>query len=469
MERSRCWLLQEVNTLTSQDTEFDLVVLGAGSGGLAAAKRAASFGAKVAICENDRVGGTCVIRGCVPKKLMVYASGLGAARQIAADFGWAAAPKDFDWGHLCKMRDQVVNNLELAHRRYLAQSQVQVFEGRANVSDPHTVEVANTKLRARHILVATGSHPEIPDFEGNDHCLDSDAFFKLKTMPKQAILVGGGYISVEFAGVLQGLGCATTLVVRSQVLRGFDDDLAAGMTDALRRQGVTVLEQTRVRVLRKKAQGGFAMDVDAASGPRVLEAEACVLVATGRIPNTAGLGLEEAGVRLRGRGAVDVDAHHQTAVPSIHAIGDVIDRMNLTPCAIKAGRTFSDRTFGNKNVVMSYDNVPTSVFGQPPIGTVGLTEQEAKRRLHGQVAVYKTRFIPLSYSATPTERKGASTMKIVVDAATDRVVGMHMLGEDAPEIIQGFAAALQAGITKAQLDATIAVHPTQAEEFVLMR
>ena len=457
--------------MTPKDTDFDLVVLGAGSGGLAAAKRAASFGVKVAICEDDRVGGTCVIRGCVPKKLMVYASGLGISRQIAADFGWAEAPDDFDWAHLCQVRDQVVNNLELAHRRYLAQSQVEVFEGRARVLDPHTVEVAGKSWRTRHILVATGhpTSPEMPEFEGNQHCIDSDAFFKLKAMPKQAILVGGGYIAVEFAGVLQGLGCATTLVVRSRVLREFDQDLATGMTDALRRMGVTVLEQTQVRGIRSEADGRLAMDVEQRRGAQTLHADACVLVATGRIPNTAGLGLEQAGVRLGTRGAVEVDAHHQTAVPSIHAIGDVIDRMNLTPCAIKAGRTFSDRTFGNKSVVMSYDNVPTSVFGHPPIGTVGLTEEEAKRRLHGQVLIYKTRYIPLSYSATPTERKSASIMKIVVDAATDRVLGMHMLGDDAPEIIQGFAAALQAGITKAQLDTTIAVHPTQAEEFVLMR
>ncbi len=326
--------------MTPQDTDFDLIVLGAGSGGLAAAKRAASFGAKVAICEDDRVGGTCVIRGCVPKKLMVYASGLGIARQLAADFGWAAAPKDFDWGHLCKIRDQVVNNLELAHRRHLAQAQVEVIEGRAQVLGPHTVQVAGKPWRSRHILVATGSRPEMSAFEGNGHCIDSDAFFKLKTMPKHAILVGGGYIAVEFAGVLQGLGCATTLVVRSRVLREFDHDLAMGMHDALRRMGVTVLEQTQVRLLRPEADGGLAMEVEQRGATRTLQADACVLVATGRLPNTEGLGLEQAGVRLRARGAVEVDAHHQTAVPSIHAIGDVLDRMNLTPCAIKAGRTF---------------------------------------------------------------------------------------------------------------------------------
>lgn len=455
--------------MTSRDTDFDLIVLGAGSGGLAAAKRAASFGAKVAICEDDRVGGTCVIRGCVPKKLMVYASGLGIARQIASDFGWASAAQEFDWGHLCKIRDQVVNNLELAHRRHLAQAQVEVFTGRAHVRDAHTVEVTGRALTTQHILVATGSHPQMPSFEGHAHCIDSDGFFKLKTMPKQAVLVGGGYISVEFAGVLQGLGCATTLVVRSHVLRGFDQDLATGMTDALRRQGVTVLEQTQVRAVRAKPEGGFAVEVEQQRAARTLDTAACVLVAAGRVPNTAGLGLQEAGVQLGAHGAVEVDAHHQTAVPSIHAIGDVLDRMNLTPCAIKAGRIFADRTFGKKEAVMSYHNVPTSVFGHPPIGTVGLTEEEAKRRLLGQVSVYKTRFIPLSYSATPSERKGSSIMKIVVDAATDRVLGMHMLGDDAPEIIQGFAAALQAGITKAQLDTTVAVHPTQAEEFVLMR
>ena len=444
---------------------FDLFVIGAGSGGLAAAKRAASYGARVAIAESYRWGGTCVIRGCVPKKLMVYASQLGTARRLAADYGWAPAEERFDWQRLCQVRDGTVNNLELAHQRYLSQANVQQFAGHATLANANTVVMGDKQFNSKHIMVATGCLPVLPQIPGIELAISSNELFKLANMPRRAVIIGGGYIAVEFACMLQGLGCQITQVVRSSLLREFDADIAAGMRDAMKQLGIELIEGRNIVSLARQGAGMRAQ----LEGGQVLESDTCVLFATGRAPQSAGLGLEALGVKLRANGAVEVDAHHTTHVPNIHALGDVIDKAALTPVAIKAGRTWADRLFGGKNVTMQYDLIATAVFGQPPVGVVGLTEAQARARLGDAVRIYKTRFIPLLYSASPAERKGSSIMKLVVDDKSDRVLGIHMLGEDAPEIIQGFAAALRAGITKAQLDETLAVHPTQAEEFVLMR
>jgi glutathione reductase (NADPH) len=534
----------------TQDTpqEFDLVVLGAGSGGLAAAKRAATHGAKVAIVENHRIGGTCVIRGCVPKKLMVYASGLAAARRLACDFGFAAAPESFSWEHLVRVRNQVVANLELSHSQNLAKAGVTAFAATARLTGPHTVHLqllarptrespvpvqapgtgAEKVLRAKHILIATGSTPIAPDIAGAQLGMSSDGFFELKALPHRAVLVGGGYIAVEFACLLAGLGCETTLVVRSSLLREFDRDISDSLLQALRTRGIKVLEHTELRRLDRGdaghgdvAQGDVAHDSaaygkasqgnapqedstlgdtpqsdtargltahsgaltltvaqrhkgaapDAAPHEQRLHSDACVLFAIGRRPNTDGLGLQELGIRLGKTGAIEVNALQQTAVPHIAALGDVIDRVNLTPVAIKAGRAYADRTFGRLNpAAVPYDLVPTAVFSEPPIGVVGLTEVQAHEKFGEQdVQVFKSRFIPLRYAASPPARKVAAMVKVVVHRPSDAVLGIHILGDDAPEIIQGFAVALTAGVTKAMLDQTLALHPSLAEELVLLR
>jgi glutathione reductase (NADPH) len=488
---------------------FDLVVLGAGSGGLAAAKRAASYGAKVAIVENYRIGGTCVIRGCVPKKLMVYASGLAAARRLACDFGFAAAPETFSWEHLVRVRNQVVANLELSHSQHLAKAGITAFAATARLTGPHTVHLqllarptkaspqpvqtpgsgCEKVLHAQHILIATGGTPIAPDIPGAHLAMSSDGFFELQTLPRRAVLVGGGYIAVEFACLLAGLGCQTTLVVRSSLLREFDRDISDSLLQALRTRGIKVLEQTALRRLDRGdgvpsdaaqsdatltltvAQQQKGADPDAPPLVQHLQSDACVLFAIGRRPNSDGLGLQELGILLSKSGAIEVNSLQQTAVPHIAALGDVIDRVNLTPVAIKAGRAYADRTFGNLHPApVPYDLVPTAVFSEPPIGVVGLTEAQAHEKFGEQdVQVFKSRFIPLRYAASPPARKVAAMVKVVVHRPSDAVLGIHILGDDAPEIIQGFAVALTAGVTKAMLDQTLALHPSLAEELVLLR
>jgi glutathione reductase (NADPH) len=485
------------NAPTDAPFDYDLFVIGAGSGGLAAAKRAAAHGARVGIAEADRVGGTCVIRGCVPKKLMVYAAQLGTARALAADFGWPppAEAAGFGWSKLCSVRDQVVGSLEVAHQKHLRKAGVDCVAAHAYFIDPHTLGLrapprgnpaaagsrpADRQIRARQILIACGGTPVLPKIPGSELALCSDDFFTLRSCPKRAVLIGGGYIAVEFAGILAALGAQTTLVVRSTLLRGFDVDLCASLRQAMRTAGIELLEHTQPVGLRPAAGGepGTAhLEVESGATDsrqrRQLEAAACVLFAVGRRPNTAKLRLENAGatgVACRAGGAIEVDAHHRSSVPHIAAIGDVIDRVNLTPMAIRAGRAYADRLFADGTAQVDYANVPTAVFSQPPIGTVGLTEAQAKKE-HGDaaVAVYKARCVPLRYAASPPARKQPAVLKVLVLRDTDRVLGIHILGDDAPEIIQGFAAAMQAGLTKAQLDATPAVHPSLAEELVLMR
>lgn len=455
--------------------EVDLFVLGAGSGGLASAKRAALHGARVAVSENDRVGGTCVIRGCVPKKLMVYASALGASRRLATDYGWAAAPDAFSWPALCTGRDAAIARLESMHTQHLTDAGIQLVRGRAELRDAHTVQVGGQTFRAKHILIATGGRPVLPDFEGGGCCITSDGFFELERMPHSAVLIGGGYIAVEFASLLQGLGCAVTMLVRSKVLRTFDHDIGRAMVDSLTRRGVVVHEDVKIERVDQGAyespDNGPAVTTVVRKGRDTftVHTDGCIVFAVGRTPNTADLGLKRAGVAMDAEGAVRVDAQHATSLPHIFAVGDVTNRVNLTPVAIRAGRNVADRLFGGIDVPMSYDNVPTAVFADPPAASVGLSEQEARERLGNAVKTFTTRFVPLLYALSPAAHKEKTLMKLVVDKTTDRVLGCHMLGPDAPEIIQGLAIAVQAGLTKAQFDATGALHPSQAEEFVLMR
>ncbi len=449
--------------------KFDLIVLGAGSGGLGAAKRAASYGAKVAIVEGSRVGGTCVIRGCVPKKIMVYASQYGRHRLLAGDYGWRLGEEEFDWKHLVKHRNGLVDRLETIHEGNLERANVTLLRGWGKVHDANTVDIDGTLYQTDRILLSMGGSPVYPEGKGLDHAIISDGLFELEEMPKSAIVVGGGYIAIEFAGILQGLGCQVSLVARSSLLRGFDPDIADALLKALRQQGMQVYTNATIDHMTEDNAHHNHLHIVHEGKHKEIEADTALLFAIGRRPNTRGMGLEEVGVKLGKRGEILVDEDHNTGVPSIFAIGDVLDKANLTPVAIKAGRIFADTFYGDKPRRMRYDNIATAVFSQPPIGTAGLTEAQAIEK-HGEdkVQTYRSSYAPLAYAATPEERKVRSLIKMVVHKETDRVLGIHMIGDDAPEIVQGFAAAIQAGATKQDLDDTVAIHPTQAEELVLM-
>jgi glutathione reductase (NADPH) len=472
-----------------EDTTYDLIVLGAGSGGLAASKRAASLGARVLIIESKRIGGTCVLRGCIPKKVMAYAAEMGHARRLAPAYGWAAAPAEHSWPTLCAARDALLQRLADGHRSQLVKSGITVVSGTAAFCDPHTVQVGSTRFSARHVLISTGGSPYRPNWPGVEHTIDSDAFFRLPQRPQAVVIVGGGYIAVEFACMLHALGSQVTLVARSKLLRGFDHQIADHVRQSMQRSGITVLEATDVEGVELAAgcstkavvnpQGHNAAKPDAHGEKRqvtvrsgqtheVLQAD-CVVIATGRRPDTNTLNLPAAGVEVDAHAAVVVDHAHRTATPHIFAVGDVINRVNLTPIAIRAGRSVAEGLFGERHIPVDYANVPTAVFSHPPVGAVGLTESQARDKHGTQVQVYSSTFSPLRYAIMAQQDKVPALMKLIVHADTDRVLGMHMAGDDAPEIIQGFAAAMQAGVTKQQLDSTVAMHPTSAEEFVLMR
>ncbi|HYB99991.1 MAG TPA: glutathione-disulfide reductase [Candidatus Limnocylindrales bacterium] len=449
-------------------SRYDLVVLGAGSGGLAGAKRAASYGARVAIVEQDRFGGTCVIRGCVPKKLMVYAAEFAHAFEDARGYGWDIAAPSLDWPRLVRARNAAVASLEATHERLLSEAGVEMLRGHARVTGPHTVDVEGRTLESRYILVATGSRPWVPELEGAENTLTSDGFFELERRPDEVVLVGGGYIACEFAGILRSLGAAVHMVLRGELpLRGFDEDLRRELDGAMRAAGIIIHTRSRVTAIRR---GGdrVSVHVEGSTGPGDLRADCCLLYATGRVANTDGLGLEDVGVELHANGAVVCGEDGVTAVGSILAVGDVTGRAPLTPVAIQAARAIADRIFGGKNTVMSYENIPTAVFTDPPIGTVGMTELEA-RSVHGEdgVRVYRARFRPLLHNLSG--RASYTLVKLVVTAGEEKVLGCHVIGRDAPEIIQGFAVAVKMGATKADFDATVGIHPSTAEELVTLR
>lgn len=442
--------------------DYDLITLGGGSGGVRASRMAAAFGARVALVEAAALGGTCVNAGCIPKKLFSYAAGFAADFHDAAGYGWRVPQPDFDWSTLRVAKDREISRLNGVYAKLLGDAGVQLIEGRAVIRDGHTVEVAGRRLSADHLLVATGGRAVRPDIPGAELGITSDEVFHLATLPRRALLIGGGYIAVEFASIFSGLGVETTLVHRgSQLLRGFDGDVAAVLTAELQRQGVRlVLEESPVAVTRD----GGGLRLALASG-RQLEAD-LVMFATGRSPNVRGLGLEAAGLVPNDRGAIAVDAHYHSAVPSVHAVGDVLGRVQLTPVAIAEGAALARTLFGGQPSTVNYDNIPTAVFSHPHVGTVGLAEEEARRR-HADVKVYRSSFRPLK--ATLSGDAGKVFIKLVVDGASDRVVGAHMVGAEAGEIIQGLAVAMNCGATKAQFDVTIGIHPTTAEEFVTLR
>ena len=445
--------------------DYDLFVIGAGSGGVRAGRLAAMSGAKVAVAEEHRVGGTCVIRGCVPKKFMVYASDFAHEFEVAKGYGWTVEEPSFDWPKFIETKDVEIARLSGIYVANLAKAGVELVHSKARLKDAHTVELLDKGLTvtADKILIATGGRPWVPkDVPGIEHAITSDAAFHLPELPKRILITGGGYIAVEFAGIFAGLGVETTLIYRGpNILRGFDDDVRAHLADQIQKRGVRVILGCQHKAI-EKVEGGLCNVLD--NGMRI-ETDV-VMFATGREPYVDGLGLETAGVELNERGAIRVDDYSKTTADNIWAVGDVTDRVNLTPVAIREAVAFVETVFKDNPSTMDYANIPTAVFSQPPVGTVGLTEAEA-RKAHGRIDVYLSRFRPMRYAFVGGEER--MLMKIIVDAETDRLLGVHIVGPDAAEIIQLAAVAVKAGLTKAQWDSTCALHPTVAEELVTMR
>ena len=442
--------------------DFDLLTIGAGSGGVASSRRAGSYGARVAICEELRVGGTCVLRGCVPKKLLVYGAQFADAFADAEGFGWTVPPADFDWPKLIAAKDKEIGRLSQIYINMLNNSSVEIINGHAALADAHTVEVAGRNYTAENILIATGSWPETPDIPGIEHVISSNEALDLEKLPRRIVIVGGGYIAVEFAGIFNGFGSEVVeLIRRPELLYGFDDDVRVALGEEMRGRSVDIRGRTQVAQIDKVASGYV---VATTAGDKI-ETD-LVMYATGRRPNTKRMGLAEVGVRINEAGAVIVDEWQRSSVPNIHAIGDVTDRINLTPVAIAEGRAIAETLFNDNPTKMDHADVPSAVFSQPPIGAVGLTEERALRE-HGEVDVYMARFKPMKNTLSGREER--TLMKLVVDSRSDRVLGCHMLGPDAPEIIQGLAVAVKCGATKRQFDQTVGIHPSAAEEFVTMR
>jgi glutathione reductase (NADPH) len=446
------------------DYDVDLFVIGGGSGGVRAARMSAQYGARVMVAEEYRVGGTCVIRGCVPKKLLVYASRFRGEFEDAAGYGWDVAHATFDWPTLIANKDREIARLEAAYTATLNKAGVTIVKSRAVIADPHTIELATgERVRAKNILIATGGTPSYGDpIPGLDYAISSNEAFHLPALPPQVVIQGGGYIAVEFAGIFAGLGSQVTLVYRrDNILRGFDDEVRSHLRKDMEKQGIRVVTGCKVAAIERMS-GRYSVTLT--SGNHV--SADCVMFATGRAPNIAGLGLEAAGVAIAQNGGIAVDEYSRTAVENIYAVGDVTNRINLTPVAIREGSAVAATLFGGKPTAVDHTNVPTAVFSDPEIGTVGLTEAEARARLP-RTDIYRAMFRPLK--ATLSGRDTTVLLKLVVDGVNDRVVGCHIVGEGAAEMIQLAAVAVKMGATKADFDATVALHPTIAEELVTMR
>jgi glutathione reductase (NADPH) len=442
--------------------DYDLFTIGAGSGGVRASRMSAAFGAKVAVAEERYLGGTCVNVGCIPKKLLVYAAHYGEDFSDAAGFGWTVSEPHLDWAKLIANKNKEISRLNGVYRKILDDSGVEIFDGHAEIEDPHTVRLDGKEITAKYILVAVGSWPVVPQFLGSEHAITSNEAFYLRSLPERVIIVGGGYIGVEFAGIFHGLGSRTTQLYRGKsFLRGFDDDIRTTLATEMLKRGVDLRFETEIRKIDK---AGETLDATLSDGS-VIEADQ-ILYATGRLPKTRDLGLERAAVHMSETGAVLVDEYSRSNIESIYAIGDCTDRMMLTPVAIAEGMAVANTLFNDKPMRPNYLNVPTAVFSTPNCGTVGLTESEARAR-NFHVDIYRSFYRPLKHTLTGRDER--TMMKLVVDQATDLVLGCHMVGPDAGEIIQGLAVALNCRATKAQFDATIGIHPTAAEEFVTMR
>lgn len=444
----------------------DLFVIGGGSGGVRAARMAAQRGASVVIAEAAALGGTCVNVGCIPKKLYSYAAHFADDFRDAAGYGWQVGETRFDWAVLKANRANEIRRLNGVYQRLLQGAGVQIVPGWAAIDGPNTVHVRTETgiehFEARHILVATGGRPHVPEVAGREWVITSDAVFDLEPFPRRLVVVGGGYIASEFASIFTGLGSRVTQLYRGdEILRGFDGDVRRFVTQEMRRHGVDLRTHADVLAIDK---GDAGLAVRLADGT-TLDADA-VLYATGRVPNTGGIGLEAAGVRQAANGAIVVDEHYRSSVPTIHALGDVIDRVQLTPVALGEAMALVDRLFGDGRRTLDYEFIPTAVFTHPNVGTVGYPEEEARERF-GEVVIFRSDFRALRHTLGGSAER--TLMKLVVEKKTDRVVGLHMVGADAGEIVQGFAVAMKAGATKALFDATVGIHPTAAEEFVTMR
>ena len=444
--------------------DYDLFVIGAGSGGVRASRIAASHGARVGICEDYRVGGTCVIRGCVPKKLLVYGSKFTHEFEDAPAFGWTMTAPSLSWPTLRDNVNKEVDRLNAVYLRLLDGAGVKLHMGRGRLMDRHTIQVGEETVTAEKILIATGGHPVIPSIPGCELAITSNEAFHLKELPRRIAIVGAGYIAVEFAGIFKGLGVEVDLVLRrDRVLRGFDEECRTAVHESLKESGIRMRTETEIgRIVQKGDNGPFEVNTPLGG---MFETD-LVMYATGRAPNTKGIGLEKVGVQLDKVGAIAVDEWSKTTAENIWAVGDVTDRINLTPVAIMEGHCFADTVFGNKPRKPDHRGVPSAVFCQPEMANVGLTEEEAKRTL-GELRIFTAAFRPMKY--TLSGRQQRTFMKLIVEAGTDRVVGAHMVGVVAAELIQGLAVAIKAGATKAHFDATVGIHPTAGEEFVTMR
>ncbi len=451
--------------MSKTNFDYDLFVIGAGSGGVRAARMSASHGAKVAVAEEYRVGGTCVIRGCVPKKLFVYASQFHEEFEDAAGFGWTVPPASFDWATLRDNKDKEIDRLNQIYIRNLNNSGVEIIESRAVLKDAHTVHLVaeDRDVTADKILIATGATANVHEgLPGVEHAITSNEAFHLDELPKKVVVAGGGYIAVEFAGIFNGLGIDTTLLYRGEeILRGFDDDLRVTLHEEMEKKGVRVVTGSVFTEI-EKTDNGYKAHL---SNGEVLDT-GLVMFAIGRNPNTKNLGLENVGVELGSNGEILVDEYSQTNVDNIYAVGDVTDRAALTPVAIREGAAFAETVFNNNPQAVDHSIIPTAVFSQPEIGTVGLTEEEARAK-YSTIDIYKSKFRAMKHTLSGRDEK--TMMKLIVDAATDKVVGCHIIGPHSGEMIQAIGIAVTMGATKAQFDMTVAVHPTAAEELVTMK
>jgi len=455
--------------------DYDLFVVGAGSGGLSAAKQAASYGARVAIAEQDLVGGTCAVRGCIPKKLMVYASRFPALFHNAAGYGWNASQPSLDWGYFITAVDQEVRRLSQLHSGYLNKAGVELIQHRATFLGPHTLEVGDRKVSAAKILIAVGGRPLKPDFPGMEYAITSDQMFHLPHQPQHLAIIGAGYIGVEFASIMNGLGTQVNQIIRQDyILRGFEADIQTRVQSGLTQHGVQILTNTLVKQVEPVPEG---LKLILTGNEKEAITADVVLAATGRVPNVEALGLKNAGVdvvpsSLEGpgysaKGAIAVDEYSRTSQPNIFAVGDCTNRINLTPVAIGEGRAFADTEFGHHRRAMSYQNVPSAVFSTPEAATVGMSEALAREKFGDSVKCYRSQHRPLFHSLTGQDEQ--TLIKLVVDRQSERVLGAHMVGEQAAEIIQGMAIAINMGATKKDFDRTLGIHPTTAEEFVTLR
>lgn len=444
--------------------DYDLFVIGGGSGGVRAGRIAAKHGAKVAVAEEYRVGGTCVIRGCVPKKLLVYASRFAEEFEDAVGFGWTSEKVSFDWSTLIENKDKEIDRLNKAYIRNLEGAGAELIMERAEVLDRNTVRLASgRKITAKYLLIATGASPFIPrHLPGHELAITSNEAFHLESLPRRVCIVGGGYIAVEFAGIFQGLGVETILIYRGeQILRGFDDDVRSHLSAEMQKKGIEIRTRADVAKIEQSGEGVRVTLNDGA-----VFGAGQIMFATGRVPNVAGLGLENAGVELTPHYAVKVDDYSRSTADKIYAVGDVTNRVNLTPVAVREGHTFADNVFGGKDVKTDHTLIPTAVFSQPEIGTVGLTEAQA-RKAHAKIDIYKSTFRPMKHTLSGRDER--TLMKLVVDSETDRVLGCHICGPGASEMAQLLGIAVRLGAKKSDFDATMAVHPTAAEELVTLR